>query len=159
MSTIMGFAYQRCEYPAFDVIGFSKLVRSGGELFEETRADGRWEALKGMNAVDQNIYCLASFDRECTEGRYRYTIGVAHDENYVENPTYINQLFSLHVKQSDWIVFTLDFEADYGVFWQKDPYQMISALGCSFNNTVGLHLDVFSATYDGHAMAFWMPVK
>ena len=41
----------------------------------------------------------------------------------------------------------------------KDPYKMISELGYRFNKSVGLHIDVYGAAFNGHTMEFWMPVK
>ena len=158
-NVIMGFPYQKRHCKAFNIIGFSKIVKSGGELYEEIRADGRWEALTDMNPANKSIYCIASFDSECAKDHYRYSAGVVQDENYTENQLYADQLFRYHVKESDWIIFSIDFAVDYGVFWSKNPYKMISELGCKFNNRLGLHIDVFGAEYDGHMMDFWMPVK
>ena len=159
MNRNIEFGNEKRHYPAFDIIGFTKIVQSGGKLYEETREDGRWEVLKTMNTRNKNIYGCASFDSECAPDSYRYTIGVAHDDNYSQNPLYSSQMFSLHVKESDWIVFTLDFATDYRLFWQNDPYKMIGDLGYNFNTAVGLHIDVYEATYNGHEMEFWMPVE
>jgi len=146
MEKIMGFPFQKRHCSAFDIIGFTKIVGSGGELYGEVRTDGRWDKLK----ANGSIYGIASLDEECTEGKYRYTIGVKNFED---------EMYRFHVGESDWIIFTIDFESDYGIFWQNDPYNMINELGYSFNNSLGIHIDVFDAEYDGHEMEFWMPVK
>ncbi|MCL2508631.1 MAG: GyrI-like domain-containing protein [Oscillospiraceae bacterium] len=154
---IMGFPYEERTLEAFNIIGFTKIVPSGGELYDEVRTDGRWQTLQSMNAADKNIYGAASHDRKCSEGHYRYTLGVRHDKSYTANPLH-DALFELRVKKSDWIVFTLNFEQEYGAFWGKNPYAMIKELGYDFNKGVGLHIDVFSESYNGHEMEFWMPV-
>jgi len=153
MNTINGFPYERRGSGAFDIAGYTKIVRSGGELYDETRADGRWAALQAMAQGDKRIYGIASFDRECSKDTNRYTLGIARGEGGG------GQLYPFHVKKSDWIVFSLDFEREYGAFWGSDPYKLIGELGCEFNKALGLHIDVFGPDYDGHAMEFWMPVK
>ena len=153
MPTISGFPCEKRHLGAFDIIGYTKIVRSGGEMYDETRADGRWAALQAMAAGDKRIYGIASHDKECPEDHYRYTVGIARDGDHAD------QLYSFHVKKSGWIVFSLDFERDYGKFWGSDPYKMTSALGCKFNKALGLHIDVYGSDYDGHAMEFWMPVR
>ena len=54
----------RCErWPAFDLIGFTKIVSSGGEQYDAVRGDGRWEVLRRMAGADQRIYGVASTTR------------------------------------------------------------------------------------------------
>ena len=52
------------ELPSFDLTGFTKIVESGGELYEEVRSDGRWEVLKSFAGDDRRIYGVASFDKD-----------------------------------------------------------------------------------------------
>ncbi len=54
-----------------------------------------------------------------------------------------------------------DFERQYGQFWQDDPYQLVKKLGCVFDASVGLHIDVYPPSYasDHDGMEFMMPVK
>jgi len=80
-------------------------------------------------------------------------------ENYVEDKNFVDQLFSMIIKESDWIIFSLDFEKDFGKLWENDPYKLIGEIGYDFNNAVGLHIDVFTENYNGHKMEFWMPIK
>lgn len=40
-NTIMGFAYEKRHEPSFSILGFTKFVKSGGELYDEARSDGR----------------------------------------------------------------------------------------------------------------------
>jgi len=156
---INGFPYEKRSLGAFEVIGFTKIVQSGGELYDAVWSDGRWQALQNMTAGDKRIYGIASFDKECSKDTYRYTMGITRDENFIENEFYAGQLYPFHVKKSSWIVFSVDFEKDYGAFWSSDPYKMIGELGHSFNKVLGLHIDVYAYDYDDHAMEFWMPVK
>jgi len=154
----IGYPYKKCSRSAFDIIGFTKVVHSGGELYNAIRADGRWDALHGMNPCDKTIYGVASHDDECYDGCYRYTFGISKDEHFKENPLYAETLFPFRVIESDWIVFSLDFLRDYGAFWQADPFILIDQLGFHFNNSIGMHMDVYKENFDGHEMEFWMPV-
>ena len=85
-------------------------------------------------------------------------MGIINDENYISNPVY-DDLFSFHVKESDWIVFILDFEKEFGTLWSKNPYKLIEELGYNFNNDLAIHIDVFDENFDGHTMEFWMPIE
>jgi predicted transcriptional regulator YdeE len=145
----------RCErWPAFDLIGFTKIVSSGGEQYDAVRGDGRWEVLRRMAGADQRIYGVASHDAECPEGRYRYTVAVREPAG----PCARDDLFPIHIGESEWLVFTLThFGRQYGAFWQDNPYALTRKLGREFNRAVGLHLDVFDASEDD-SMEFWMPV-
>jgi hypothetical protein len=156
---IKGFIYNRKNSSSFDIIGFTKIVNSGGELYDEVRQSNKWEILKNLNVKNKTLFGVASHDKECTEGKYRYTMGIKKDENYVEDKEYIEQLFSINISESEWIIFTMDFENEYGKFWGNNPYQLIDEIGFSFNDSVGLHIDVFGEDYNGHKMEFWMPIK
>jgi len=153
-NTIMGFAYEKRHVSAFSILGFTKFVKSGGELYNEVRNDGRWELLREMAGQDKHIYCSASDDKDCPRGFYRYTIGI-RDNGTIDD----KELFPIQIKESDWIVFQIDFDKDYGNFWSKDPYKMIGELGYRLENSVGLHLDVYDEHYTGQKMEFWMPVR
>jgi hypothetical protein len=50
-----GYRVRYQELPAFDLTGFTKIVESGGEVYKEVRADGRWEVLKTLNRSDQRF--------------------------------------------------------------------------------------------------------
>ena len=157
---IKGFHYSIRNLSSFEIIGFTKIVNSGGEMYDEIiQKKEKWELLKKMNIKNKNVYGLASMDKECPEGKYRYTMGIEKDGNYVEDKNFVDQLFSMNIKESDWIIFSLDFEKDFGKLWENDPYKLIGEIGYSFNNAVGLHIDVFTENYDGHKMEFWMPIK
>jgi hypothetical protein len=153
-NTIMGFTYEKRHESAFSVLGFTKFVKSGGELYDEVRSDGRWDRLKEMAGEDKHIYGAASDDKGCPRCFYRYTIGIRGDGTHDGE-----ELFPIHVKESDWIVFKIDFDKDYCNFWSKDPYKMIGELGYRFQNDVGLHLDVYDEHYTGQEMEFRMPVR
>jgi hypothetical protein len=157
---IKGFEYSIKKLSSFEIIGFTKIVNSGGEMYDEViQKKEKWEILKNMNPKNKNVYGIASMDKECSEGKYRYTMGIEKDENYIENKIYTDQLFKMSIKESTWIIFSLDFENDFGKLWENDPYKLIGEIGYSFNNAVGLHIDVFTENYDGHKMEFWMPIK
>jgi len=156
---VMGFTYAKRDMSSFDIIGFTKIVKSGGELYDEIKSSDKWEGLKRLNSKDKNIFGIASMDKECPEGYYRYTMGIKKDENFLEDNEYNNQLFSFLVKESSWIIFSIDFEKEYGEFWGKEPYKMIEEIGYGFNNSLGLHIDVYGEDYNGHEMEFWMPIK
>ncbi|MBM3240181.1 hypothetical protein FJZ31_28180 [Candidatus Poribacteria bacterium] len=64
------------ELPAFDLIGYTKIVESGGELYDAVRSDGRWEKLKTIAGDDKTIFGLASLDKECPKGLYLKTDNV-----------------------------------------------------------------------------------
>lgn len=149
--------------PAFDVAGFTKIVASGGEQYDAVRSDGRWQALREFGGGGQTIYGVASHDPACGEGKYRYTVGVKATLEQVEAAGLKGDLFSLHIPESQWVVFTLDnFAAQYGGFWQDEgPYGLIKDLGWDFSREVGLHIDVYAPSYvsDDGSMEFWMPVK
>ena len=150
------------ELPSFDLTGFTKIVESGGELYEEVRSDGRWEVLKSFAGEDRRIYGVASFDKHCPKGRYRYTVGVKASADDFNDTRLYEDLFSIHIRQSGWLIFMLeDFERQYGQFWQDDPYQLVKKLGCVFDASVGLHIDVYPPSYasDHDGMEFMMPVK
>lgn len=158
-------AYQtrHLELPAFDVVGFTKIVQSGGEQFEAVRSDNRWAVLRDMAGTNGMIYGVASHDRQCSKGYYRYTVGVKANR---ANGEYSHggdekEPFSIHIAQSEWVVFTLaDFGSQYGGFWNDNPYRLVEKLGYSFNRTVGLHIDAFRPSFgsDHNSMEFMMPV-
>jgi len=148
--------------PDFDVTGFTKIVASGGELYDEVRSDGRWEVLRELGGDDKTIYGVASQDKECPKDRYRYTLGVKAPVMSSVAPDIQASLFTIHIPGSEWVVFKLDsFHDQYGDFWQANPCQLIKDLGWEFNSAVGLHIDAYAPSYsaEGDPMEFWMPVK
>lgn len=154
----VGYRTRYQELPAFDLIGFTKIVKSGGELYGEVRSDGRWEVLRSIAGDDKTIYGVASLDKDCPKGSYRYTLGVKAPAD-ARLP---KDLFSMHIKPSGWIVFELEsFVAQYGKFWGDDPYKMIKKLGWDFNSRLGLHIDAYAPSYssDSDPMEFMMPVR
>jgi len=160
--TLTGYSTKYKRLPAFDLTGFTKIVESGGELYDKARGDGRWEVLRNIAGDDKTIYGVASFDKECTKGHYRYTLAVKASEDQVRNANLGDSLFSIHIKESEWIVFTIDsFAAQWGKFWQDNPYNLIKKLGWDFNLVVGLHIDVFPPSYSSNddCMEFMMPVR
>jgi hypothetical protein len=168
---VQGFVYEKRHVGAFDIIGFSKMVNSGGELYDEIWSDGRWAILKEMNSKNKTVYGIASeatcpvtcsrSTDECPRGCYRYTMGILNNKNYFENSEY-NELFKFHVGESEWIIFTLEANNGHGELWGKDPYKMITELGYNFNTALNIHIDVFYENYngenDGKTSEFWMPV-
>ena len=165
---VQGFNYEHRHINAFDIIGFTAMVKSGGKLYDAVRLDGRWEALQGMNSKNKTIYGIASDDTcpamcdnrtdICSKARcYRYTIGITDDENFMMNTAY-GELYKYHVKESDWIVFALDNSPGFGELWRNDPYKMIAELGYEYNFELSNHIDVMYGDYDG-VFEFWMPVK
>jgi len=119
------------------------------------RNDGRWEVLKTIAGDDKTIFGVASLDKECPKGKYRYTVGVKANAPH-------DNLFSIHIKQAGWLIFTLEsFSKQYGQFWIDDPYRLIERLGWSFDRSMGIHIDAFAASYasDQDEMEFMMPVK
>ncbi len=156
------FKYKIIEQQGFDLLGFTKIVVSGGEQYDEIRRSGRWDVLRQIAVADKTIYGIASFDKECTKDHYRYTLTVKKPADLQKFPEYENLLFPFHVKPSTWCVFTLQhFVRQYGTFWSENPYQMIEKLGYKFNNRLSIHLDVYPEAYqtDDDEMEFWMPIK
>ena len=144
------------------MIGFTKIVESGGELYDEVRSDGRWEKLRTIAGDDKTIFGVASSDKECPKGKYRYTVGVKANAESHEKPRMDSDLFSMHIKQAGWLIFTLEsFIKQYGKFWSDGPYRLVEMLGWSFDRSVGLHIDAFVESYtsDQDGMEFMMPVK
>ena len=165
---VQGFNYEHRHIKSFDIIGFTAMTKSGGELHDAVRSDGRWNALQSMNSKNKTTYGVASDDAcpvecnnrtdNCPKARcFRYTIGIAEDENFIANPAY-GELYKYHVKESDWIVFMLDAENGHGELWRNDPYKMIAELGYEYNTELSNHIDVMYGGYDG-VFEFWMPVK
>ena len=155
----VGYKTRYQELPAFELIGFTKCVKSGGELYDEVRSDGRWETLKTIAGDDKTIFGVASYDEQCPKESYRYTLGVKAKTEFLEKPH--DDLFSIHIKQAGWLIFTLEsFIKQYGQFWGDSPYRLIEKLGWSFDSAVGLHIDAFAASYtsDHDGMEFMMPV-
>ncbi|GEM_PF-1445777 len=156
------YPHRILELSAFDLAGFTKIVKSGGELYGEVRSDGGWEILRSIATLDGLIYGVASLDKQCPPEHYRYTLAVKKGADSEAKGLYKGQLFALHVKQSSWAAFTLEhFGQQYGGFWHTDPYKMIQKLGYSFNPAVGIHIDVYPPTYltDDDEMEFWMPIR
>ncbi len=159
--TTVPYPYRFIELAAFDLVGFTKIVQSGGEMYREVRADGRWEALKHMAASDGCIYGVASTDKKCPPDHYRYTLAVRSGPDKNADPRHEGDLFPFRVKQSRWAAFTIEhFARQYGGFWQSDPYKMIQELGLSYNRALSIHIDVYSQAYltDDDKMEFWMPI-
>jgi predicted transcriptional regulator YdeE len=147
--------------PAFDLIGFTSLVESGGEQYEAVRADGRWEVLRQMAGHDKTIYGVASHDPEAPEGHYRYTVAVTAAPSHPEAADVPREMFAMHIGASEWVVFALEcFSAQYGRFWANNPYSLVKRLGLAFNNEIGLHIDAYPPSYvsDADSMEFMMPV-
>lgn len=148
--------------PALDLVGFTNIVRSGGELYSEARQDGRWDVLRKIAGDDRTIYGVASLDRDYPKGRYRYTLAVKASAGQFENASVRDNLFSIHIEESDWLFFEIEhFEAQYGKFWRDDPYDLTTRLGWAFNTEIGLHIDAFPPSYssDDDSMEFMMPVR
>jgi len=159
---LTGYSTKYQKLPAFDLTGFTKIVPSGGELYDEVRGDGRWEVLRSIAGDDKTIYGVASLDKECTKGRYRYILAVKTTEDRVRNAGLGDSLFSIHIRESEWIVFTIEnFVAQYGKFWGDNPYNLVKKLGWEFNPVVGLHIDVYPPSYSSNddRMEFMMPVR
>ena len=147
---------------ALDLLGFTKIVASGGELYEEARRDGRWEALLALAGEGGAIYGVASMDKECPKDHYRYTLSVVADPAKVQAYPGREGLYAMHIKASQWLVFAIEhFNQQYGAFWGDDPYRMTARLGWAFNTALGLHIDAFPPGYsaESDAMEFMMPVR
>lgn len=156
------WAPKQVSLPAFDVVGFTKTVTSGGEQFEAVWGDARWQQLRKLGGTDPTIYGIASHDAECPEGCYRYTVGVKASEEAVRQAGLEGRLFRISIPASEWLVFSLGFgDGSFGKLWQDDPYKIIAGLGWAFNGAVGLHIDVYPPSYAAHddAFEFWMPVR
>ncbi len=147
---------------AFDVVGFTKIVASGGEQFGEVYGDERWGQLRRLGGSDPTIYGIASEDDECPAGRYRYTLAVKASGEQVKEAGLEGRLFAMHIGASEWLVFTLSFgSGSFGKLWENDPYKIIAGLGWDFNGALGLHIDVYRPEYTtlDDDFEFWMPVK
>jgi hypothetical protein len=148
--------------PAFDVVGFTKIVTSGGEQLGAVRGDERWQQLRELGGADPTIYGIGSEDDACPAGHYRYTVGVKASEGPVREAGLEGQLFRIPVAASDWLVFPLGFgDGSFGRLWEDDPYRIVAGLGWEFNGAVGVHIDVYPPSYvaDNYGFEFWMPVK
>jgi hypothetical protein len=159
----VGYKTRYRELPAFDLVGFTRIVESGGELYDEVKSDGRWQRLKTIAGYNKTIFGVASLDKECPKGKYRYTIGVKAKAEFLEKPSLWDiDLFTIHIKQASWLIFTLEsFIKQYGQFWHADPYRLVEMLGWTFDRSVGLHIDIFVEFYasDQDGMGFMIPVK
>jgi hypothetical protein len=158
---LTGYRVRYERLPAFDLTGFTKIVESGGEMYAEARAGGKWAALRTIGP-DKVIFGVASLDKACPKGRYRYTLAIEAPVDHFVKPPLVGDLFSIHIKESEWLIFELEhFQAQYGKFWQDDPYALVQKLGWGFNARVGLHLDAYapSFVYDDDRMEFMMPVR
>jgi hypothetical protein len=147
--------------PAFDLTGFTRIVLSGGEMYEQTRANGNWDILRGVAGSDGTIYGVASHDHLGPKDHYRYSLTIKAPADHFPGSCRNEGLFSLHIMESDWIVFTIErFNKQYGAFWQANPYEMVKKLGWEFNGALGLHIDAFAPSYasDSDSMEFMMPV-
>lgn len=60
------------EWPAFAVTGISRIVASGGEVYDAVRRDGRWEALRRLGREGATLYGVASFDKAASQGARRF---------------------------------------------------------------------------------------
>ena len=104
---LVGYRTTYRRLPAFDLIGFTKIVESGGELYDETRQDGRWAALRDIGGADKTIHGVASLDKECPKGRYRYTLAVKPSADRPADASLHTDLFPMHIRESEWLVFAL----------------------------------------------------
>ena len=158
---LTGYPVRYQQLPAFDLTGFTKIVTSGGELYREARSDGKWAALRAAGP-QKTILGAASLDKDCPHGHYRYTLGIEAPKDDFAKLSLPGELFTLYVKASEWLIFELEhFQAQYGSFWQADPYALVKKLGWVFNARVGLHLDAYAPAYisDDDGMTFMMPVR
>jgi hypothetical protein len=155
------YAPKHITVPAFDVVGFTKIVTSGGEQFEEVHGDARWGQLRRLGGADPTIYGIASMDSAGPAGTYRYTLAVKASEAVVREAGLEGRLFPMHIGASEWLVFRVSFADSFGRLWQDDPHKIIASLGWAFNTAVGLHIDVYPPSYVAHddEFEFWMPVE
>jgi hypothetical protein len=159
---IKGFTYEKINVPAFDVIGFTE-PRDGKneELFGVLLETGKMDALKEMNPIDKRLYRISSWDNECSKHGYRITIGVEKNKNFKEMKEYGSELFSIHMNQSDYIIFDLGSNEpvkNYDNLLQVNYYNLIDELGYKLNPAVGLTIDVFQYILDGQYFETWIPV-
>lgn len=156
------YKVRRSQLPAFELAGFTRIVKSGGEFYGDARRDGTWENLTGIAGEDKTVYGVASLDKECPKGYYRYTLAVKADAAELEATSIGGDIFRIGIKESDWLFFAIEhFEAQYGTFWNDNPYELTARLGWAFNSKLGLHIDVFPPSYsaDNDFMEFMMPVR
>ena len=130
-------------------------------MYAAVRDDGRWDQLKAIGGQDGTVYGVASEDDECPKGKYRYTIAVKAPSGKSNASSIPKGLFHVHISETEWLVFEINhFETQYGDFWRRDPYATTRELGYSFNNSMGLHLDVYPPDFssDNDYSEFWLPV-
>jgi len=162
---IMGFAYKEMDIPSFEVIGFTKITPSQVEAYQEIlrNDDVKSEILRKI-VKDKPLYCIKSRDKECPKDFWRYTIGKNNDDGHSENEEYKNELFTFQVKESKWLIFTLDVSKEciltgFIKFLHNDPYETIWEAGYEPTTSIVRYIEVHKENYDGHEMEFWIPVK
>ena len=159
---IKGFTYEKIDVPAFDVIGFTEpRDEKNEELFGLLLKTGKMDALKEMNPINKKLYRISSWDKECSKNGYRITIGVEKNNNFLEMEKYKSELFTIHMNQSDYIIFDLGANEpvkNYDNLLQVNYYDLIDELGYKLNPAVGLTIDVFQYALDGQYFETWIPV-
>ncbi len=75
------------------------------------------------------IYGVASTDSHAPSGHYRYTVGVKATEARQSEARRPDDMCSVHIPASDWLVFRSNFANLFGQLWQDNPYQLVTQLG------------------------------
>ncbi len=174
---IVGYKVKIWTREAFQVAGFTILVPAGRKgkdmvpnFYSEFVADGRMASLRAASTVQPWVLGLGSWDPECEQHGFRYTICIEETEHTDFTP--LAQEYSLFHKPigaSDWMCFELNMQR-YEQLWKDNPYKMMGKLGYEFHGTpdysLGLHFDAYPPSYRfaldhdiQQPMEFWISVK
>ena len=168
---LTGYKVKVMHRAAFRVTGYTIIVppppnkRVVPQFWEAVITDGRLEKLAEASSVRPWVLGLGSWDPECPQKGYRYTICIEETEHTAFGP--LGQEYPLFTKEigaSDWMCFELT-QAKYDErFWKDNPYKMMGKLGYQFHTgdySVGLHFDAYPPDYDiesNPGMEFWITV-
>jgi len=158
---VKGFAIQIIHKPAFELVGFTRLVHLDGvsiaNFLKELNETGQMEKLSATLHAPQQVWVGLSWagdaDFDC-----RCTVCVEKTEVHDFSRFSENQLFTLPAPASDWADFIVGEGQSPTELHSHDVYQMVEEIGYTYHTKVGFHLDDEHEWSQGKEMHFLLPV-
>lgn len=159
---VNGFKINIVKKPAFTAIGFTRLVKLGdgsiGVFLKELETTGRMkQLLKTINSPQQIWLCLSDNEKLPAE-HTRCTVCVFQTEKHDLSTIPENELFSLHVPETDWADFEVVSDQSPTEMHSHDVYKMVGKIGYQWNRKVRLHFDNEHEWETKKSMHFLLPV-
>ncbi len=160
---VQGFNVSIIEKPAFGIIGFTRFVKLDGKTIhswiEELTQNGKMAKLAGILGAPRQIWVCLSGNEGVSDADCRCTVCVEREVQHDFSVLSDDELFTMRVPASSWALFELNSMQTPRELHEKNVYRLISEIGYSWNDAVGLHLDNEHEWQPGKTMSFLLPVK